>query len=321
MATSRRYAGDFVFGIHPNLRGLTKLKFRTYDSSRCIDECDLVFLAMPHGSSLEITPDLLEVGLKVIDTSADFRLKNSDEYIKWYGWKHPRPDLLREAVSGLPELHRQEIKNACLIACPGCMVVPTVLGLAPLVESGVMGSDRIIADVKIGSSGAGSTPTIASHHPERFGGVRAYKPVGHRHIAEIEQELNLLTDDHITVAFSPHAVNMVRGILSTIHVFPTKSLTSKEVWKLYRSRYQKEPFVRIVRYKKGLYRFPDPKVVIGSNFCDLGFEVDSHTSRLVVLSAIDNMMKGAAGEGIQCLNVILGVNERTALEVAGFHPV
>lgn len=320
MATSQRYAGDFVFGVHPNLRGITTLKFVPYDFSRCVDKCDLVFTAVPHGSSVKITPKLLEVGLKVIDTSADFRLKDAEKYPKLYGWEHPRPDLLNEAVSGLPELHREEIKRARLIACPGCMAAPNILGLAPLVKSGVIEKDKVITDVKIGSSGAGNTPTIASHHPERFGGVRPYKPVGHRHAAEIEQELNFLAGDPIKVAFSPHAVNMVRGILSTIHIFTIKALTNKEVWKLYRSQYQTEPFVRIVRYKKGLYRLPDPKVVVGSNFCDIGFEVDSHLNRLVVFSAIDNLIKGAAGGGIQCLNVVLGVSERTALENTGLHP-
>ncbi|MFW6111248.1 MAG: N-acetyl-gamma-glutamyl-phosphate reductase [Thermoproteota archaeon] len=319
--TSQSHAGEFVFGVHPNLRGVTTQKFVPYDLSECVDKCDLVFSAVPHGSSVKIIPKLLEEGIKVIDTSADFRLKDAEKYPKLYGWKHPRPDLLEEAVTGFPELHREEIKEARLISCPGCMVTSTVLGLAPLIKSGVIEKDRIIADIKIGSSGAGNTPTIASHHPERFGGVRPYKPVGHRHTAEIEQELNLLAGEPTKVAFSPHAVNMVRGILSTIHVFPIEPLTNKEVWKLYRSQYNKEPFVRIVRYRKGLYRLPDPKVVVGSNFCDVGFEVDPHLDRIVIFSAIDNLIKGAAGQGIQCLNLVLGVNEKTALENTGLHPV
>jgi N-acetyl-gamma-glutamyl-phosphate/LysW-gamma-L-alpha-aminoadipyl-6-phosphate reductase len=145
--------------------------------------------------------------------------------------------------------------------------------------------------------------------------------VGHRHIAEIEQELNLLTNEPITISFSPHAVNIVRGILSTIHVFPAKPLPTKEIWQIYRSQYQKEPFVRLVRYQKGPYQLPDPKVVIGTNFCDIGFELDSHANRLVILSAIDNIMKGAAGQGVQCLNILLGVDEKTGLESTGFHPM
>jgi len=319
--TSRKNAGEYVFGVHPNLRGLTQLKFLPLDLSHIKKNCDLVFKATPHGSSVNLVPKLLEMGLKVIDMSADFRLKNPSDYIKWYGWEHAYPELLKEAVYGLTEFHRQEMRNACLIACPGCMAIATILGLAPLVRAEVIEKERVVVDAKIGSSGAGSTPSLASHHPERFGGVRPYKPVGHRHIAEIEQELNLLTNKTITISFSTHAVNMVRGILSTIHVFLTKSSTDKEVWKIYRSQYQGEPFIRLVRYQKGLYRLPDPKIVMGTNFCDIGFELDSHANRLVILSAIDNVMKGAAGQGVQCLNVVLGVNEKTGLESMGFHPM
>jgi len=318
---SRKYASEFVFLVHPNLRGATNLKFVPLDLHHVTENCDLVFTAMPHGASVSLVPKLLEVGLKVIDMSADFRLKNPGDYIKWYGWEHTHPDLLKESVYGLPELHRQEMKNARLIACAGCMAAGTILGLAPLVEADVIEKDRVVVDAKIGSSGAGSKPSPATHHAEKFGGVRPYKPVGHRHIAEIEQELNLLTDKPLTISFSPHSVNMARGILSTIHVFLTKSLAVREVWKIYRSRYQGEPFIRLVRYQKGLYRFPDPKVVIGSNFCDIGFELDSRVNRLVVLSAIDNLMKGASGQGVQCFNVVLGVDERTGLESMGFHPV
>jgi N-acetyl-gamma-glutamyl-phosphate/LysW-gamma-L-alpha-aminoadipyl-6-phosphate reductase len=201
------------------------------------------------------------------------------------------------------------------------MAIAAILGSAPLVKADAVEKDRIVVDTKIGSSGSGSTPSIATHHPERFGGVRPYKTVGHRHIAEIEQELNLLSGKPVTISFSPHAVNMVRGILSTIHAFLTKPLTEQEIWKIYRAQYQGEPFIRFVHYSKGLYRLPDPKVVLGTNFCDIGFELDSRANRLVILSAIDNIMKGAAGQGIQCLNVILGVDEKTGLESAGFHPM
>jgi len=321
MVTSRKYAGEFVFGFHPNLRGATQLKFLPLNLSDLAKNCDLVFTATPHGSSVNLVPKLLEMGLKVIDMSADFRLKNPDDYVRWYGWKHAHPEFLKEAVYGLTELHREEIKNARLIACPGCMAIATILGLAPMAKAGVIEKDRIVVDAKIGSSGAGSAPSLASHHPERFGGVRPYKPVGHRHIAEIEQELNFLTNEPVTISFSTHAVNMVRGILSTIHVFLTKSLTDKDVWKIYRSLYQEEPFVRLVKYKRGLHRLPDPKVVTGTNFCDVGFEFDPHINRLVILSAIDNIMKGAAGQGVQCLNVVLGVDEKTGLESTGFHPM
>jgi N-acetyl-gamma-glutamyl-phosphate/LysW-gamma-L-alpha-aminoadipyl-6-phosphate reductase len=319
--TSRQNAGEYVFAVHPNLRGATQLKFTPPNISHVTENCDLVFAAMPHGKSVNLVPQLLETGVKVIDMSADYRLKNPDDYDLWYGWKHTHPELLKEAVYGLPELHRQEIKNAQLVACPGCMSTATILGLAPLVKAGVIEKDRIVADVKIGSSGAGRKPTVASHHPERFGGVRPYKVVGHRHLGEIEQELNLLSDDHITVSFTPHAVNIIRGILSTIHAFLKKSLTTREIWKLYRSQYKGEPFVRFVKFKKGPYQLPDPKVAMGTNYIDIGFELDPRANRIIVFSAIDNLMKGASGQGIQCLNLMLGVDEKTGIECQGFHPM
>jgi N-acetyl-gamma-glutamyl-phosphate/LysW-gamma-L-alpha-aminoadipyl-6-phosphate reductase len=233
--TSRQSAGEFVFNVHPNLRGLTQLKFVPLDIAELQKNCDLVFTATPHGGSVNLVPKLLEAGLKVIDMSADFRLKNPDDYDKWYGWKHTNPQLLKEAAYGLPELHREEIKGASLVACPGCMATATILPLAPFVKADLIEKNRVVVDVKIGSSGGGSKPTIASHHPERFGGVRPYKVAGHRHIAEIEQELNNLSSEPVTVSFTPHAVNMVRGILSTIHVFPKKPLSTKDVWKTLRS--------------------------------------------------------------------------------------
>src|SRR3990170_2234548 len=219
MVTSRQSAGEYVFNAHPNLRGLTQLKFVPQDIAELQKNCDVVFTATPHGGSVNLIPKLLEAGLKVIDMSADFRLKNPADYDKWYGWKHANPDLLKEAAYGLPELHRQEIKNARLIACPGCMATATILALIPVVKAGLVEKNHIVADLKVGSSGGGSKPTVASHHPERFGGVRPYKVVGHRHIAEVEQEVNALTSEPVTVSFSPHAVNMVRGILATIHVY------------------------------------------------------------------------------------------------------
>jgi len=257
--TSQKYAGEFLFVVHPNLRGITQLKFIPYSLSEIGKNCDLVFTALPHGASGKFIPDLLKAGLKVIDMSADFRLKNPEDYIKWYGWSHPMPELLNEAVYGLPELHREEIKKANLVACPGCMSTATILALAPLVKEDFIDDERIVVDAKIGSSGAGNNPSIASHHPERSGGTRPYKPVDHRHIAEIEQELSLVSGKPVRVSFTPHAVNMVRGILSTIHAFLIKNVTVKEVWMAYRSLYENEPFVRFVRYRRGFTSFQTQK--------------------------------------------------------------
>jgi N-acetyl-gamma-glutamyl-phosphate/LysW-gamma-L-alpha-aminoadipyl-6-phosphate reductase len=321
MVTSRQSAGEYVFNVHPNLRGLTQLKFVPQNIAELQKNCDLIFTATPHGGAVNLVPKLLEAGLKVIDMSADFRLKNADDYDKWYGWKHTNPQLLKEAAYGLPELHRQEIKSARLVACPGCMATAAILPLAPVIKADLVEKNRIVVDVKIGSSGAGRKPTIASHHPERFGGVRPYKVAGHRHLAEVEQELNNLTSEPVTVSFTPHAVNMVRGILSTIHVFPKAPLTNKDIWKTLRSQYEGEPFIRFVKYQKGPYQLPDPKVTMGTNFCDIGFELDPHANRLILFSAIDNMVKGASGQGVQCLNIMMGIDENTGLKSTGFHPM
>ena len=321
MVTSRQSVGEYIFNVHPNLRELTQLKFVPLGTAELQKNCDLVFTATPHGGSVNPVPKLLDAGLKVIDMSADFRLKNPADYEKWYGWKHANPDLLKEAAYGLPELHRQEIKNARLIACPGCMATATILALVPVVRAGLVEKNRIVADLKVGSSGAGSKPTVASHHPERFGGVRPYKVVGHRHIAEVEQELKAITNEPITVSFTPHAVNMVRGILATVHVFPTQPITNKDVWKALRGMYEGEPFIRFVKYQKGCYQLPDPKVTQGTNYCDIGFELDEHANRLLLFSAIDNMVKGASGQAVQCLNILMGLDETTGLKSTGFHPM
>jgi N-acetyl-gamma-glutamyl-phosphate/LysW-gamma-L-alpha-aminoadipyl-6-phosphate reductase len=321
MVTSRQSAGEYVFNVHPNLRGLTQLKFVPQDMNELQKNCDLIFTATPHGGSVNLVPKLLEAGLKVIDMSADFRLKNPADYETYYGWKHAHLEMLEEAVYGLPELHREEIKKATLVACPGCEATAAILGLAPIVKAELIDKDKIVVDLKIGSSGGGSKPTIASHHPERFGGVRPYKVVGHRHIAEVEQELNGLGSEQVKISFTPHAVNMVRGILATIHTFPKQPVTSKDLWKMLRGMYGSEPFVRLVKYLKGPYQLPDPKITMGTNFCDIGFEIDEHANRLLLFSALDNMVKGASGQGVQCLNIMMGIDETTGLKSTGFHPM
>ncbi|MEM2110582.1 MAG: N-acetyl-gamma-glutamyl-phosphate reductase [Candidatus Bathyarchaeia archaeon] len=320
-ATSNTYAGEFVHRVHPNLRGQTTLKFVRSDMSKIVNNCDLLFLATPHGVSSTFMPQILETGLKVVDSSADFRLKNPEEYPKWYNWIHKNPELLQKAVYGLPELHRAEIKKAQLVAVPGCMAAGGILALAPIVKSGKIEKDRIVVDFKVGSSGAGAKPSLSSHHSEHYSVVRPYKPVGHRHTAEMEQELSALAGDKILVSMSAHAVNMVRGILSTCHVFLTETISSTDIWRLYRDFYAEEPFIRFVRDVKGNFRYPDPKIVVGSNYCDIGFEIDEHVNRIVFLSAIDNLMKGAAGTAVQDMNIMCGWNEKEGLRDIGLHPV
>jgi LysW-gamma-L-alpha-aminoadipyl-6-phosphate/LysW-L-glutamyl-5-phosphate reductase len=320
MVTSRQSAGEYVFNVHPNLRGLTQLKFVPQDMAELQKNCDLIFTATPHGGSVNLVPKLLEAGLKVIDMSADFRFKNPADYETYYGWTHAHPEMLKEAAYGLPELHREEIKNAKLVACPGCEATAAILGLAPIVKAGLIENNRIVVDLKVGSSGGGSKPNLASHHPERFGGVRPYKVVGHRHIGEVEQELAPL-GGLVKISFTPHAVNMVRGILATIHTFNKQPIASKDLWKALRGMYGNEPFIRLVKYLKGPYQLPDPKITTGTNFCDIGFEIDEHAGRLIIFTALDNMVKGAAGQGVQCLNIMMGIDETTGLKSTGFHPM
>ncbi len=320
VATSRKEVGEYLYRVHPNLRGFTDLKFSEPNIDRISDACDLVFTATPHGSSVKIVPRLLEVGLRVVDLSADFRLRKPEEYPKWYGWEHPFPDLLEKAVYGLPELHRDEIRKAPLVANPGCISTSAILALAPLAKVDFIDLDRVVVDSKIGSSAAGAQPSLSTHHPERSGVVRPYKAVGHRHTAEVEQEIGALANREIRIALSAHAVDIVRGILSTTHLFTTREVEAPEIWRAYRSFYANEPFIRFVRDRRGLYRLPDPKVVVGTNFCDIGFEIDEHVNRLVVLSSLDNLVKGGAGAAIQNMNIMLGIDETTGLLQPSLHP-
>ncbi len=320
IVTSQRYAGEPLYRVHPNLRSVTTLKFQNIDLETIVAKSDFVFTALPHGKSVEIVPNLLNRGLKVIDLGADFRLKDPVAYKEYYGFEHKHQDLLEKAVYGLPELHRSDIKGAQLVAVPGCMATASILGLAPLVGSGWIDTGKLVIDLKIGSSGAGASPTIASHHSERTGGVRPYKVTGHRHIAEVEQELKSMAKEEVKIAFTPHAVNMIRGILATTHAFAHQNITDRDIWKAYRSRYSDEPFIRMVSDKRGLYGLPDPKVIVGTNYCDIGFEIDEHAQRIVIFTALDNLTKGAAGQAVQCFNIMSGLDERTGLNAMGLHP-
>ena len=322
-ATSRKYAGEYVFRVHPNLRGTTELKFTPNDASKVIASSDVVFAALPHGESVKVVPQIADAGLRVIYLSADFRLSDREEYPSWYGYEHPRPDLLERFVLSIPESNRDEVKGARLVSSPGCMAITAILALAPLLREKSLGIDRdhIVVDAKVGSSGAGGKPSLSTHFSERFSVVRPYKPAGHRHSAEIEQVLEAMSGSKVRVSMSAHAVNMVRGILITSHVFTAADPKPLDVWKAYRSMYAGSYFVRLVRDKQGPFRLPDPKLVVGSNFCDIGFETEARTGRLVALSATDNLIKGAAGNAIQSMNLMLGLDEKTGLTMAPLHPV
>ena len=319
MVTSRQHVGDYLHRIHPSLKGFTDLKFSELDYDKMSDQCDLVFTAVPHGTATDIVKALYDRGMKIIDLSADYRLHNPDDYVKWYGWEHTNPDYLQKSVFGIPELHRDEIKKSQLVSCPGCMAVTSILALNPLIKHDLIDIEHIIVDSKIGSSGAGAG--AGTSHAMRAGVIRPYKPAKHRHTGEIEQELSQTAGKKIKVSMSPHAVDVVRGILCTNHTFLKKEIDEKEHWKIYRAEYGDERFIRLIRDKKGLYKFPDPKFVVGSNFCDIGFDLDIDNNRLIALSASDNLMKGAAGSAIQNMNVMSGFNEFEGIMYSPLTPV
>jgi N-acetyl-gamma-glutamyl-phosphate/LysW-gamma-L-alpha-aminoadipyl-6-phosphate reductase len=309
--TSERNAGKPVTRVHPNLRKRTSLNFCTIND---LEKVDLLFVSLPHTQSMQKFGDLCNLAEKIVDLSADFRIKDPATYLKWYGVEHVHPNRLSEFVYGNVELHRDEMKKARYISGAGCNATATILPLWPLFKLGLV--DKVfpvVAEAKCGSSEGGNAVSEASHHPERSGCVRSYKPTGHRHIAEMEQELGQ------TIHFSATSIEMVRGILVTAHLFVRPGTTEKDIWKTYRQVYGKEPFIRIVKENQGIYRLPEPKIVTGTNYCDIGFELEG--TRLVVISAIDNLMKGAAGQAIHAMNVMCGFEETAGLNFAGLHPI
>lgn len=312
--TSERLAGQYLHSAHPNLRGVTDLRFT---SVQTLEGCHLLILALPHGQAACDIERLAGLAHKIIDCSADFRLRSTAQYERWYGEKHPSPEWLTRFEYGLPEVNREAIREARYVSGVGCNATAVNLALLPLVKAGVVPhSSQVIAEVKVGSSEGGNEFTQATHHPERSGVIRSYAPVGHRHTAEIEAVLNL-----DKVFLSVTAVELVRGALATCHVFLQETLADRDVWRMYREAYGHEPFVRLVHEKRGVYRHPEPKILAGSNFADVGWALEENTNRLVTLCAIDNLMKGAAGTAVQCLNLMCGFEERTGLEFTGLHPI
>jgi len=310
-ATSRSNDGKTVGYVHPNLRDL-ELRFSSPEE---LDSVDVLFAATPHGVSMTEIDRYREAADTVVDLSADFRLPSEDGYDEWYDG-HERPELLDDAVYALPELDREELAGADLIASGGCNATATILGLLPLVEDGILdGNERIVVDLKVGSSEGGAGGGEAASHPERSGVVRPYAPTGHRHEAEIGAYLGL------DVSFTVHAVDMTRGASATCHVFPEEPVSKGDLWGAYRGSYEDEPFVDLVAGGGGVYRYPEPKAVAGTNRAEVGFELDPGNRRIVAFSAIDNVMKGAAGQAVHAANVALGIDETAGLEFRGLHPV
>ncbi len=310
--TSASQTGRYVHTVHPNLRGVTSLQFVHPDA---LEPADLLFLGMPHGQAAGTIERYAGLAERIVDCSADFRLRDPAVYARWYGAEHPNPAWLGRFVYGLPERQRAALAGTHYASGVGCNATATILALAPLADAGLL--KQAVVEVKVGSSEAGAQPSASSHHPERSGAVRSFKPTGHRHQAEVVQALGSGFDLH----FSVTSVELVRGVLATAHCFLNRPVEEKDLWKLYRAAYRDEPFIRLVKSSTGLHRYPEPKLLAGSNFCDVGFEVDSDTGRVVVMSAIDNLMKGAAGSAVQSMNVMLGWDERAGLTFPGLHPV
>lgn len=317
--TSREFAGKPIHYVHPNLRGYYRLNFSEPSIDKVIDKADVVFLSLPHKVSLNYVPKFLEVGIKIVDLSADFRLKNPRDYVIWYGYEHPFPDLLNKAVYGMPELHRDELKKTNLIAVPGCNATASLLALIPLVKERMIELDRIVIDVKASSSEGGSKPSPGRIHPEKENSIRPYSVSGHRHVAEVEQELKVIAGRDVSVGMSLHAVSSVRGALATVHSWAlTKPIDDLMLWRVFAKVYGKEPFIRIVR--SGVVRYPDTKYVLGSNYADVGFAIDKRLNRIVTLAAIDNLMKGAAGQAVQSFNIMVGFEEIEGLKAPPTRP-
>ena len=306
--TSEQSSGKPVQTLFPSLRG-TELLCESLDPQQVAARAEVIFLALPHTKSAGPAQTFLKAGRKVIDLSADFRLKNVKDYETWYQAPHPCPDLLRTAVYGLPELHRDAIRSASLVASPGCYPTAAILSLAPLAKHRLLGEHTII-DAKSGISGAGRTPALAYHFPEANESMEAYKLGAHRHIPEIEQELGA------TVTFTPHLVPMTRGILSTAYVRLTQPRTSEQLAALYREFYKGEPFVRVLNPGQS----PNPSHTRGANLCEVSAFADPRTGTAILIAALDNLVKGAAGQAVQALNLMQGWDETLGLQDSGLYP-
>ena len=309
--TSREQAGRYAHSVHPNLRDVCRLKFVHPDA---LEACDLLFVALPHGMSARRIDDLAALAPKLIDLSADFRLDTPDAYARWYGETHPAPDWLSRYVYGLPEMNRESLRGADYVSGVGCNATAVNLALLPLVKAGLL--QRANIEIKVGSSEGGNKANAGSHHPIRSGAVRTYRAAGHRHHAEVEMMLGAGSE----VRFALTAIEMVRGVHLLAHCDLTRSASSREIWRLYRGRYRSEPFVRLVSGKTGLHRLPEPRVVAGTNYCDIGFELDADGRHLVVIAALDNLGKGASGSAVQSMNLMLGLDECAGLAFPGVYP-
>ncbi|WP_412839559.1 N-acetyl-gamma-glutamyl-phosphate reductase [Bacillus paranthracis] len=302
--------GECITNVYPHFQNVLVHTLQEIDVEEIEKEAEIVFLATPAGVSAELTPKLLAVGLKVIDLSGDFRMKDPFIYEQWYKRAAAKEGVLREAVYGLSEWKRSEIQKANLIANPGCFATAALLAILPLVRSGIIEEASIIIDAKSGVSGAGKTPTTMTHFPELYDNLRIYKVNEHQHVPEIEQMLAEWNRKTKPITFSTHLIPISRGIMVTLYAKVKREMEIEQLQKLYEETYEQSAFVRIRMQGE----FPSPKEVRGSNYCDMGIAYDERTGSVTVVSVIDNMMKGAAGQAIQNANIIAGLEETTGLQ-------
>ncbi len=314
--TSEQSAGKRLSDVFPSLRNRYDTVLEALDPERLAAKADVIFTALPHKAAMTVVPTFLAAGKVVIDLSADYRLHDQNEYAAWYE-PHLNPELLGEAVYGLPEVRREEIAAARLVANPGCYPTSIILGLMPLLKEGLIDTASIIADSKSGVSGAGRGAKVESLYCEVNEGFKAYGVGGvHRHIPEIEQEISLLAGKKTVISFTPHLVPMDRGILSTIYAVPVNSITIADIHALYEEHYDGEAFVRVLPQGE----FPSTAFVRGSNFCDIGITVDKRTGRIIIVSAIDNLVKGASGQAVQNMNIVCDFPETMGLDLMPVYP-
>lgn len=315
--TSEKSAGQLVSAVFPSLTGIVEHRFEALAPEALAERADAVFLALPHTKSQDPVALCMKAGKLVVDLSADYRLKDVAAYEQWYQTPHTHPRLLQEAVYGLPELHREAIAKTRLVASPGCYPTAAILQLAPLIAKNLVQPDLIVIDAKSGISGAGRSPALPYHFPEAHESLEPYKIGKHRHIPEIEQELSGMIGKtgSITVTFTPHLVPMNRGILSTAYCKLVHDMPLADLRSLYREFYKGERFVRL--YEDIV---PNPRYIRGSNFCDIGVYTDPRAGWVVTVAAVDNLVKGAAGQAIQAMNLMMGIPEESGLTLPGSYP-
>lgn len=313
--TSESFAGKFAYQVHPHLRGRTQLRFVGQEA---LEACDVLFLALPHGAAQRQIANYASLAARIIDLSADFRLRDGGVYQQYYGEAHNAPEWLDRFAYGLPETNRAALEGAAYASGVGCNATAVTLAVWALVRAGILQADQpLFADLKVGSSEAGRSPTESSHHPARAGVVRPFQMTGHRHEAEVRQTLSAY--GHFDIRMAVTSVELVRGAAAAVYV-TLPGIQEKEFWAAYRAAWNDSPFVRIVHDKAGIHRHPEPRLLAGTNYADVGWEVDPATGRAALLCAIDNLGKGASGSAVQCLNLMCGFEETTALTFGGFYP-